>query len=75
MKKAAKQEVKPAIDKHGLNPEERRIAQLLLADEVIKPTKPVTCYFAADVLGCKVEVSGPAEAAIKLISLLKGSNV
>lgn len=74
MKKAVKQEVKPALDKHGLNPEERRIAQLL-PDEVLNPSKPVTCYFAADVLGCKVEVSGPAGAAIKLISLLKGSDV
>lgn len=74
MNKAVKQPVKPAIDKHGLNPDERRIAQLL-PDEILKPSKPVTCYFAAEVLGCKVEVSGPAEAAIKLISLLKGSNV
>lgn len=68
-------EVKPALDKHGLNPQERRVAQVLLTDEVLKPAKPVTCYFAADVLGCKVEVSGPAEAAIKLISLLKGAEV
>lgn len=74
MSKAAKHEVKPALDKHGLNPQERRIAQLL-PDEILKPPKPVTCYFAAEVLGCKVEVSGPAEAAIKLISLLKGADI
>lgn len=74
MSRAVKPEVKPAIDKHGLNPDERRIAQLL-PDEILKPSKPVTCYFAAEVLGCKVEVSGPAEAAIKLIASLKGSDL
>lgn len=74
MNKAVKQPVKPAIDKHGLNPDERRIAQIL-PDEVLNPPKPVTCYFAAEVLGCKVEVSGPADKAIRLISLLKGSDV
>ena len=57
-------------DKHGLNPEERRLAQVL-PDEIIK-VEPTTVYFAGKIDGVRVEIEGPARYALELIARLRG---